>query len=110
MLLFSLLFPQVGMYYTTPIWQFRMKCHLCNNHYEIKTDPANLDYVIVSGARRQEHRWDPTQNEQVVPEDKAVSRKLYDDAMFKLEHGSKDTGTAKSAEPRLRKLTAIQGV
>lgn len=30
---------KVGMYYTTPIYQFRMKCHLCNNHFEMKTDP-----------------------------------------------------------------------
>jgi len=29
-----------GMYYTTPIYKFRMKCHLCDNHFEIKTDPA----------------------------------------------------------------------
>ena len=31
---------KVGMYYTTPIWQFRMKCHLCDNYMVIKTDPA----------------------------------------------------------------------
>ena len=56
---------KVGMYYTTPVYQFRMKCHLCDNHFEIKTDPANLDYEIVSGARRQERRWDATNNGQV---------------------------------------------
>jgi coiled-coil domain-containing protein 130 len=53
------------MYYTTPIYQFRMKCHLCTNHWIIKTDPGNLDYVIVEGATRQERRWDPTENGQV---------------------------------------------
>ena len=26
------------------------------------------DYVITSGARRKEQRWDPKENEQVVPE------------------------------------------
>ena len=31
---------KVGMYYTTPIWQFRMRCHLCPQYFEIKTDPA----------------------------------------------------------------------
>lgn len=31
---------KVGMYYSTPVYQFRMKCHLCDNHFEIKTDPA----------------------------------------------------------------------
>ena len=100
---------KVGMYYTTPIYQFRMKCHLCDNHYEIKTDPANLDYVIVSGARRQERRWDPTKNGQVVPDDKEKIKKLYDDAMFKLEHGEEDSAKNKDAKPRLQKLTQIQG-
>ena len=30
---------KVGMYYTTPIYKFRMKCHLCDNYFEIQTDP-----------------------------------------------------------------------
>lgn len=29
----------VGRYYSTPIFKFRMKCHLCDNHFEIQTDP-----------------------------------------------------------------------
>ena len=56
------------MYFTTPIHLFRMKCHLCDQHFEIKTDPANLDYVIISGARRKEQRWDMAENEQIVTE------------------------------------------
>ncbi|KAJ1523699.1 hypothetical protein ONE63_001533 [Megalurothrips usitatus] len=95
---------KIGMYYTTPVYQFRMKCHLCDNHFEIKTDPGNLDYVIVSGARRQENRWDPLQNEQVVPEDKDTQKRLFDDPMFKLEHGSKDESTAKQVKPVLGRL------
>lgn len=43
----------------------------------------NLEYVIISGARRQENRWDPTENGQVVPEDKSVGRKMASDPMFK---------------------------
>lgn len=97
------------MYYTTPVYQFRMKCHLCVNYIEIKTDPANLDYEIISGARRQERRWDPTENGQVVPETKETSRKLFDDPMFKLEHGDKDSGKGKEAAPRIKMLTDIQG-
>jgi hypothetical protein len=30
---------KVGMYYTTPILSFRMKCHLCDNWFVIQTDP-----------------------------------------------------------------------
>lgn len=95
---------KVGNYYSTPVYQFRMKCHLCDNYFDIKTDPANLDYEIVSGARRQENRWDPTQNEQVVPETKEVQRRMFDDAMFKLEHGAKDQKTAEDTKPVLSKL------
>lgn len=92
------------MYYSTPIQQFRMKCHLCDNYIVIKTDPGNLDYVIVSGARRQENRWDPTENEQIVPDDKGVQKKLFDDPMFKLEHVVTDLKTSDDAKPRLRQL------
>ncbi|XP_037035861.1 LOW QUALITY PROTEIN: coiled-coil domain-containing protein 130 homolog [Bradysia coprophila] len=95
---------KIGMYYSTPIQQFRMKCHLCDNYIVIKTDPGNLDYVIVSGARRQENRWDPTENEQIVPDDKNVQKKLFDDPMFKLEHVVSDLKTSDDAKPRLRQL------
>ncbi|XP_076292258.1 coiled-coil domain-containing protein 130 homolog [Lasioglossum baleicum] len=98
---------KVGMYYSTPLYQFRMKCHLCDNHFEIKTDPANLDYVIVSGARRQENRWDPKENDQIVPETKEVSCRLYDDAMYKLEHGIEDKKTAKSRDTSLESAIAL---
>ncbi|XP_034191483.1 coiled-coil domain-containing protein 130 homolog [Osmia lignaria lignaria] len=98
---------KIGMYYSTPLYQFRMKCHLCDNHFEIKTDPANLDYVIVSGARRQENRWDPKENEQVVPETKEVSCRLYDDAMYKLEHGIEDKKVAKSRDSALESALAL---
>merc|ERR1719195_1485265 len=71
---------KIGMYYTTPVYQFRMNCHLCSAKISIKTDPGNMDYVIVEGARRVEQRWDPTQNGQIVPDDKSVGRKLADSA------------------------------
>lgn len=70
----------------------------------IKTDPANLDYTIISGARRQENRWDPTQNEQIVPETKETQRRLFDDAMYKLEHGLKDQKTSEDVKPALCRL------
>lgn len=95
---------KIGMYYTTPVYQFRMKCHLCDNHFEIKTDPGNLEYIIVSGARRQENRWDPTENGQVVPDDKETVKRLYDDAMFKLEHNTSDKQKSKKASAVIDKL------
>lgn len=95
---------KVGMYYSTSVYQFRMKCHLCDNYIVIKTDPGNLDYEIVSGAQRQENRWDPSENGQIVADTKEVQRRLFDDPMYKLEHVAADTQKGSDAKPRLAHL------
>ena len=95
---------KVGMYYTTPIHKFRMKCHLCDQHFEIQTDPANLDYVILSGAKRKEQRWDMAENEQILTEDKNDIKRLSADPMFKLEHDTNDKSKIVKLMPTLREL------
>ena len=30
---------KIGNYYSTPIYSFRCKCHLCSGWFEIHTDP-----------------------------------------------------------------------
>ena len=37
---------KIGNYFTTPILQFRMKCHLCVGYIEIKTDPKVSDVNV----------------------------------------------------------------
>ncbi|ESO94507.1 hypothetical protein LOTGIDRAFT_161207 [Lottia gigantea] len=93
-----------GNYYSTPIYKFRMKCHLCDNYFEIQTDPQNHDYVILSGARRKEQRWDPKENGQIETEDKRTQKKMATDAMFKLEHGSNDQEKGKKSIMTLSQL------
>jgi coiled-coil domain-containing protein 130 len=56
---------KIGNFYSTPIWSFRMKCHLCSAWFEIKTDPENTRYVIVEGAKKQADEWD-TEGQGVV--------------------------------------------
>lgn len=53
---------KIGNYYSTPIYSFRCKCHLCSGWFEIQTDPKNTRYVVVSGARQKEEEWDPEEN------------------------------------------------
>ena len=45
---------RVGAYYSTPIFSFRMRHPACGGDIEIRTDPQNTAYVVVSGARRRE--------------------------------------------------------
>ncbi|XP_074642683.1 coiled-coil domain-containing protein 130 homolog [Tubulanus polymorphus] len=101
---------KAGMYYTTPIYKFNMKCHFCDTHFEIQTDPQNSDYVILSGARRKEQRWDPAENEQIVTDDRSKIKKLATDPMYKLEHGSEDKTKIKNAVPALAQISDIKSV
>merc|ERR1711939_114592 len=50
---------KIGNYYSTPIWSFRCKCHLCAGWFEIQTDPKNTRYVVTEGAKAQVQDWDP---------------------------------------------------
>jgi len=99
---------KVGNYYSTTIYKFRMKCHLCDQYMEIQTDPANCDYKILSGARRKEERWDAKANEQIEMTDHAVKKKLMSDPMFKLEHGKSDESKLKKSLPTLNDIQSIQ--
>ncbi|KAJ8503572.1 hypothetical protein ONZ45_g10746 [Pleurotus djamor] len=53
---------KIGNYYSTPIFSFRCKCHLCDGWFEIQTDPKNTRYVVVSGARQKDEDWNPEEN------------------------------------------------
>ena len=46
---------RAGSYYTTPIWEFRIKHGACGGEIEMRTDPQKAEYVVVSGARRRDY-------------------------------------------------------
>ncbi|XP_062311803.1 probable splicing factor YJU2B [Osmerus eperlanus] len=99
---------KMGNYYTTPIYRFRMKCHLCVNYIEMQTDPATCDYLIISGARRKEERWDMADNEQILTTERTDKEKLETDPMFKLDHGGKDKEKLRAALPSLSQIQEHQ--
>ncbi|KAF4122195.1 coiled-coil domain-containing protein 130 [Geosmithia morbida] len=43
-----------GSYYSTPIWQFRMRHADCGGEIVIRTDPRNTAYLVVSGGRKRD--------------------------------------------------------
>jgi coiled-coil domain-containing protein 130 len=99
---------KVGKYLSTPIHEFRMKCHLCDQHFEIRTDPKNMDYVIMSGAKRKEQRWDMGENGQIVTEERADLKRLAVDAMFAAEHEMQDKEKVGKLMPTLRELEEVK--
>eukprot|EP00696_Hemimastix_kukwesjijk_P005817 gnl/Hemi2/1735_TR615_c0_g1_i1.p1 gnl/Hemi2/1735_TR615_c0_g1~~gnl/Hemi2/1735_TR615_c0_g1_i1.p1 ORF type:complete len:331 (-),score=82.05 gnl/Hemi2/1735_TR615_c0_g1_i1:294-1286(-) len=95
---------QFGKYFSTKIWQFRMKCHLCDNWIEIHTDPQNTDYKVVSGAQRKYEEYTSAANETIELTSKDDKKKLEADPMYKLEHLGEDTRKAKEQAPQLNRL------
>uniref|UniRef100_A0A0R3RWN9 Coiled-coil domain-containing protein 130 n=1 Tax=Elaeophora elaphi TaxID=1147741 RepID=A0A0R3RWN9_9BILA len=99
---------KIGMYYTTPLYEFRMKCHLCDNYFVIRTDPEHFDYELVEGCRRQEKRYDPSTIDQLGAVDRGFSRQLESDRMFQVEHVEQDKEKAASSADKIGKLEWIQ--
>jgi len=99
---------KIGSYFSTKIWSFRMKCHLCDNYIEIKTDPQACDYVIVSGGRRKVETWDEKANETVVLSSADESSKLSADPFYKLEHQTEDQRKAAQVAPSLVRLQELK--
>jgi len=95
---------KIGMYYSTPIFSFRMKCHLCSNWIEIHTDPKNTEYVIVSGARRKIEEWDAKENGSIALTDEKEKEKLETNAFYKLENDITNKSKAEESVPLLTKL------
>jgi coiled-coil domain-containing protein 130 len=46
---------RAGSYHTTPVWSFKLKHAACGGEIEMRTDPKNAEYVVVSGARRRDY-------------------------------------------------------
>jgi coiled-coil domain-containing protein 130 len=99
---------KVGNYYTTPIFAFRMKCHLCDNHFTFETDPKNCEYKITDGARRKIESWDPAATEVINLPDADEKAKRASNAMYRLEHDASDQAKAKQFKPAVEHLLDLK--
>jgi coiled-coil domain-containing protein 130 len=46
---------KIGYYFSTPIWQFRIKHVACGGVLEIKTDPKETAYVVTEGGKARDY-------------------------------------------------------
>ncbi|KAM3183787.1 hypothetical protein ACTXT7_009701 [Hymenolepis weldensis] len=95
---------KVGMYHSTPIFEFTMNCAMCAGKIVMRTDPQNFDYICVEGIRRKIQTWDPEENEQIVVPDFKERQKLSLDAMYQVEYGVKDKEKAVLTHPAITEL------
>lgn len=102
---------KVGNYFSTPIWQFRMRHTACSGWIEIRTDPKNTEYVVTEGARRRD-----TGNDVVVAErdgavligDDAEKERRRQDAFAAFEGKAADKKQAQSNVKRIEELRYLK--
>lgn len=94
----------VGKYLSTPIYKFKMKCHMCPQMLEMRTDPQNFDYLCVSGCRRDIRTWDMEDNGQVAFTDSAERARIDTDPMYKLEKAKSDKNVHEDRKPDLKRI------
>ncbi|CCO30818.1 Coiled-coil domain-containing protein 130 OS=Bos taurus GN=CCDC130 PE=2 SV=1 [Rhizoctonia solani AG-1 IB] len=96
---------KIGNYYSTPIYAFRCKCHLCSHWFEIRTDPQNTRYVVESGARQKAEDWNPEENGGYAVHENDPSKKEPLDPLQSLEKSTtQEENYQKHARPHLEQL------
>ena len=93
---------QAGNYFSTKIWSFRMKCHLCSGWMEIHTDPENRNYKMVSGVAQKTETWTPDDGSMTLPS--VGESTVPADPFARLEHQTEDKRAAEKNKPALVRL------
>ncbi len=100
----------VGNYYTTKVWSFTMRAPCCQQVIEVRTDPKNAEYVVVSGAARTlqslEEDADASAGARrgLVEEEVGGSGAGASDAFERLEKSQRQKVAATSANKQIRDL------
>ncbi|KAL4066755.1 CWC16 protein [Scleroderma yunnanense] len=98
---------KIGTYYSTPIYSFRCKCHLCDGWFEIQTDPKNTRYVVVSGARQKDEEWNPEENGGFAIHDTEASATSVDPLTALEKSTDAQNHLTKVQVPRLESLQGL---
>eukprot|EP00439_Symbiodinium_sp_Y106_P077912 s200_g16.t2 len=112
---------KVGMYFSTPLYEFSMHCgnivspersangraH-CNQRLVIRTDPKNDDYELAEGLRRKIEAWDSKDSETLELVDPETRRQMEADPMFRVEKTIRDMQKERNDKARLSDLQDLQ--
>ncbi|KAK3678622.1 Protein saf4 [Recurvomyces mirabilis] len=106
---FNAIKKKVGSYYSTPIWSFTLKHVTCGGAIEVRTDPKNTAYVVVSGGKARDYGEDKVREgegkEGGVPIlTEAERERRREDAFANLEGKVEEKRVEKDNGKRIREL------
>merc|ERR1712228_1158855 len=98
----------VGHYFSTKIWEFVMKCHLCRGIIKIRTDPKDCDYVITEGGKRRCMTYSTEDMELINIQSDAHKERMEMDPIYRLQHEEQDKKNKLQNALRLQSLHRLQ--
>ncbi|KAJ9455630.1 hypothetical protein DIPPA_64228 [Diplonema papillatum] len=99
----------VGKYFSTPIYEFRMK-HFCGNWFAIRNDPKNITYAVTDGGKKRCNEWNRETADEHDPlfRTKEEREKLRADPLARADNAEKDRKKGVEGTAALRHLRAYQ--
>eukprot|EP01025_Chloroclados_australasicus_P052353 TRINITY_DN6100_c1_g1_i2.p2 TRINITY_DN6100_c1_g1~~TRINITY_DN6100_c1_g1_i2.p2 ORF type:complete len:281 (-),score=18.16 TRINITY_DN6100_c1_g1_i2:982-1824(-) len=98
---------QIGSYFSTKIWSFRMTHH-CGCVIDIHTDPKNTKYVIKEGAREKVVTWENADLQVIDLGSNEHRQRMKEDPLYRLEVQQETKSKSKANQQRLEQLHSLQ--
>lgn len=99
---------EIGRYFSTKIWEFSMKCHLCGGIIVICTDPQNCDYKVTVGGKRRCMSYSTADLEVIDIHNEAHKERMEMDPIYRLQHEEEDKRKKMENALRLQSLHQLQ--
>jgi len=99
-----------GKYFSTVVWEFQMKCHMCYHPIVIRTDPQNCDFELVEGVRRKTKEFEAGNEDGLVELPSAAEQaKAAANPFYKLERTGEQKRKVSAQREGFDALVALQG-
>lgn len=98
---------RAGNYHSTPIWSFRFRHAACGGTIEMRTDPANTAYVVVSGATKRDTGEDRVREGDMEIQTAEEREKQRSSAFASLEKTIEDRQRLREATERIDELQHV---
>lgn len=98
---------EVDKYFTTPIYEFQMKCTSCPQIYVIRTNPKDATYDYISGIRKKEKDFDTADIGTMVYDEDQIDL-IRKNKMQYLEKGKEEYDKALDNAPSLERIVELR--
>eukprot|EP01084_Bolivina_argentea_P181733 313823_1 len=98
----------IGHYFSSKIWEFVMKCHICKGIIKIESDPQNCDYKVTSGGKRRCMTYSTDDLQLIDIKNDLHKEKMETDPIYRLQHQEIDKKNKLENALRIQSLYQLQ--